>query len=79
MLQSTKNKQTLDILRKLRQKGAPQTEPISVPLDMTLASAEEVPLEEEAAPEEDFEGISEPISITGPNLKPRRKKRPSAT
>jgi hypothetical protein len=63
MLQSQKNKQTLEILRKLRQQGAP--EPTTVSLDMTLGKPEEEDGEDEEGAEPDFDENEEQARAPG--------------
>lgn len=76
MLQSTKNKQTIEILKRLRQQGAPA--PTSVPLDM-VAPEEGAPDLDEETPDAEIEGLSAVLtdtSIPGVGLRAKKKRKP---
>lgn len=81
MIPSAKNRQTMEILRKLRAQGAPRRDDEigTVSLDMTFPRPKKLEAEMEGEAEMDeAEGEEEdiaapPMPIAGPNLK--RKKR----
>lgn len=78
-----KNRQTMDILRKLRAQGAPNRDDAigTVSLDMTIPPKRKLELEGEAEMDE-AEGEDEDITEvppvmpapTGPNLRPKKKR-----
>lgn len=79
MLSSTKNKQTLEILRRLRRSGAPRKEDQigEVSLDMTLPPEQLAEAEEQQPPtqegEEEFEEATQPTPVSAPNARKRKK------
>lgn len=78
MIPSMKNRQTMDILRKLRAQGAPSRDDEigTVSLDMTLPPKKQLlaQKQEEAEMDEAEEGMVPPTPVSGTNLKPKKKR-----
>jgi hypothetical protein len=85
MIQSVKNRQTMDILRKLRSQGAPEKggEIGTVSLDMTIPAKNKLELEgeaemDEADDEDEGDDMTEVPPVmpvpSGPNLRPKKKR-----
>lgn len=87
MIPSMKNRQTMEILKKLRAQGAPRRDDEigTVSLDMTFPRPKKLEAEMEGEAEMDeAEGEEEedtketpavpPVPILGPNLKPKKKR-----
>lgn len=86
MIRSVKNRQTMEILRKLRAQGAPRRDDEigTVSLDMTLPRPKKLEAElegegeaemDEAENEEDMEEVPPVMPVpTGPNLRPKKKR-----
>lgn len=78
MLQSTKNKETLSILKQLRQKGAPERKPVSMDMAIEVGEEDKMPEQEVGMP--DASGTVTDLSLPGalpmeqPIGKPRKKK-----
>lgn len=84
MIRSVKNRQTMEILRKLRAQGAPRRDDEigTVSLDMTLPRPKKLEAElegeaemDEAENEEDMEEVPPVMPVpAGPNLRPKKKR-----